>query len=133
MDHEAVQRFLDQIEIIRNPSDLDLLLFFVRHRRTLLTSDYLAALLGYDAKQVGLSLEVLLAAGLLKRTQNPALTSRLYVLTSGGSGGGWLPELLRFASTRAGRLALIEALPERSSGGESEGRVSKRDRIALVR
>lgn len=133
MDHEAVQRFLDQIDIIRNPSDLDLLLFFVRHRRALLTSDYLASLLGYDSKQIGQSLEVLLGAGLLKRTQNPALTSRLYVLTPAGPGGGWLPELLRFASTRAGRLALIEALPARSSGAESEGLASKRDRIALVR
>lgn len=134
MNHEAVRRLLEQIEIIRRPSDLDLLMFFVRHRRALLTSEHLAARLGYGAKRIGQSLDVLLAAGLLKRTQNPATSSRLYVLTPVGPDGGWLPALVQLASTREGRLALIEALPERSRDAETEDRASgTRDRIALVR
>lgn len=134
MNHEAVRRLVEQIEIIRHPSDLDLLLFFVRHRRALLTSEHLAAMLGYGQKRIGQSLDVLLGAGLLKRTQNPAAASRLYVLTPVGPDGGWLPALVQLASTREGRLALIEALPERSSGAEIEDQTSEtRDRIALVR
>lgn len=134
MNQESVRRLLEQIEIIRHPSDLDLLLFFVRYRRALLTSEHLVSMLGYGPKRIGRSLDVLLAAGLLKRTQNPTASSRLYVLTPVGPNGGWLPALLQIASTREGRLALIEALPERPHEAESEGLASEtRDRIALVR
>lgn len=134
MKQETAQRLLEEVGIIRQPSDLDLLLFFARHRRALLTSDKLASLLGYDAKRIAESLDVLLTAGLLKRTQNPLLPSRLYVFTLPGRDGGWLPSLLKLASTREGRLELIEALPELPRDAESEDLASeKRDRLALVR
>ena len=134
MNHEAICRLLKQIEIIRHPSDLDLLLFFVRYRRALLTSEHLASMLGYGPERIGQSLDVLLAAGLLRRTQTQTATSRLYVMTPVGPDGGWLPALVELASTREGRLALIAALPERPSEASSEGRASgTHDRIALVR
>lgn len=102
--------------MLRRPCDIDLLMFFVRHPRTLMASEQLAAFLGYDVKQIAESLDTLLGAGLLTRTQNPAHAARMHVLAVGGSGGGWLPALLDVASSRDGRLALRLALTSPSDG-----------------
>jgi hypothetical protein len=118
--HEAA-RLLDQIGVLGNRCDLDLLIFFARHRNALLTSEQIANWLGHELRAIAASLDVLLDAGLIRREQNPAHAARMYVFGTGSSGGGWLPSLLQFAKTREGRLALIEALRSRARGNAPEG------------
>lgn len=113
MNREHVDRLLDQIGVLRHPCDLDLLLFFARHPRTLLTSEQLAIWLGYENKRIADSLEILLAVGFLTRTQHPTHAARMYVFDIGGTTGGWLPPLLELTSTREGLLAMKEALATR--------------------
>jgi hypothetical protein len=119
MKREDARLMLDRIGVLRHRSDLDLLIFFARHPRSLLSSEALAAFLGYDLSDIADSLETLLSAGLLTRTQTSAHAARMYVFTAEGPGGGWLPSLLRMASTRQGRLTLREALARRSPEGAS--------------
>ena len=140
MEHEDARRVLDRLRVLRHRSDLDLLIFFARHPRTLLTSEQLAAFLGYELTQIAASLEVLLEAQLLTRAQNRNHAARLYVFAHGGPSGGWLPSLLELASTREGRLALLACLSESSShdGSESRSRMTRarastRPRPFLVR
>ncbi|HET9489823.1 MAG TPA: hypothetical protein VFR64_08730 [Methylomirabilota bacterium] len=104
---------LDRIECLKHPCDLDSLLFFYRHPRSFLIGERLAAYVGYDVSQVAQSLETLIAAGLLRRSPDSTHPARLYVLTPGSTLGGWLSSLLRFATTREGRLAVIHALKQR--------------------
>lgn len=119
MNPEDPGDLLDRIGVLRSRCDLDLLVFFARHPNCLLDSESLAAFLGYDLPGIAESLDVLLTAGLLQRTQTPAHAARLYVFVTGGPIGGWLPALLDLASTRPGRLALRDALAGRSPGGAS--------------
>ena len=115
MKREDARRLLDRIGVLRHRCDLDLLLFFARHPRTLVTSEQLAAWLGYEPKQIAESLEILLEADLLTQTQNPTHPARMYVIVVEGPTGGWLPLLLEHAATRPGRLAILEALSRRAS------------------
>lgn len=110
------RRLLDRIDILANSCDLDLLIFFARHPRTLLASEHLAILLGFEFTQVATSLDVLQRAGLITMSENPLDTARIFVFTTGDQGAGWLPDLLELASTREGRLALVRALRERPAG-----------------
>ena len=119
MTRDEVRELLDRAGIFGHACDLDLLLFFVAHSRSLLASESLAAYLGYELKQIADSLEVLLAAGLLKRTQTSAHAARLYVLEAGATNHEWLPRLLEIASTRQGRAALRKTLARRA--GEAPG------------
>jgi hypothetical protein len=98
---------------LRHPCDLDLLLFFHRHPRVVVTSERLAAFVGYDVKQVGRSLDTLLGAAVLQRSPNPAHEARLYALQM-GSNDGWLAAVLAAASRDEGRRALIQALKARA-------------------
>ncbi|HZS33281.1 MAG TPA: hypothetical protein VFC42_07875 [Methylomirabilota bacterium] len=100
---------------MRHPCDLDLLLFFDAHPHGLLTAEKLAALVGYDAQQVGRSLEWLVTKGLLSRSLNPnhPHVARMYRLRP-EAGEDWLAPLLRLGSTRAGRLMLIRRVRERA-------------------
>jgi len=109
------QALLNRIAIFRHACDLDLLLFFVSHPWTLLTSESLAAYLGYELKQIAESLETLIAAGLLKRTQTPAHAARLYMFDSNPASDERLRSLLEIASTRQGRAALRKVLATRSN------------------
>ena len=121
-DRENARRLLNSIGVLRHPCDLDLLLFFVRHPRSLLTSDQIAAFLGYDLKQIGDSLDILMTAKLLTRSQSPAHAARLYVFAANGASDGWLPSLVEAVSTRGGRLALRGAMGDLSTertGGRS--------------
>ena len=127
MNLEDIPGFLDRIGLLRHPCDLDLLLFFARHPRTLISSEQLAAWLGYELKQIAGSLEILLEGGLLTRTQNPTHAARMYVFAVGGTTGGWLPSLLELASSRNGRLAAIRALSRRTPKGVG-GPVARRAR-----
>lgn len=116
LDDDA-RRLIDRTDVLRHPSDLDLLLFFARHPHSFLASEQLAAFLGYGVKQIAASLDLLRAASLITRTPNPAHAAELYVFSPEGRSDGWLPTLLRLASTREGRLAMIWALKRRSSDG----------------
>ena len=124
---DDIDRLLDRVSALRHACDLDLLVFFARHPRTLLTSEQLATWLGYELKEIAQSLELLLDAGYVTRTQNPTHAARMYVFAIGGSNGGWLPELLTLATTRAGRLAMIAALVRRTST-DTNGPVARRER-----
>lgn len=110
MKPDNAQRLLDRIGVLRHPCDLDLLIFFARHPRTLLASEQLAVLLGYEFTQLAASLDLLVGPGLVTRTANPAYHAQMYVFAAGDSSVGWLPELLQVASTREGRLAMLQAL-----------------------
>jgi hypothetical protein len=85
--------------VLRHPCDLDLVLFFCRHPRVLLTTERLAAYVGYDLNQVERSLDLLTEAGLLERSQNPTQAARMYVLETPDS--AWLVSLLKLAMTWA--------------------------------
>jgi len=113
MEIDDARQLLDRTGILRNACDLDLLLFFARHSRALLSSESLAGFLGYDLKDIADSLEVLLAGGLLNRKQTSAHAARLYVLAD-SEPNEWIASFLAFASTRPGRLALKQALVRRS-------------------
>jgi DNA-binding IclR family transcriptional regulator len=101
---------LVRIRGIRHACDLDLLLFFYRHPRALLTDEQLVASLGYDREQVAKSLDGLIEAGLLTRSQNPSHTARLYVLELGSLPGGLLSSFLKIVATRAGREEVMRLL-----------------------
>lgn len=115
MKNDHIRRLLDQIRVLRRPCDLDLLLFFIRHPRALLSSDQIAAFLGYDVKRLGESLDALVTAELLTRTQTPTSAARMYVFAVGGGHGSWLPSFVELASTREGRLAMRAALIDERS------------------
>ncbi len=126
VEHEDARRVLDRVEVLRHRSDLDLLIFFARHPRTLLTSEQLATFLGYELPQIAASLERLLQAGYLARSQHRAHAARLYVFSVGTGSGGWLPALLNIASTREGRLNLLAQLSNGEAEAHSEPRAHDR-------
>ena len=81
---DDLRSMLERIRAIRHACDLDLLLFFNRHPRALLTSEQLVAYLGYDGARVANSLDGLIGAGLLTRSQYPSHAARMYVLELAG-------------------------------------------------
>jgi hypothetical protein len=101
---------LDRLPGIHDACDIDLLLFFYRHPLALLTSEQLAASLGYDREYVAKSLDALVGEGLLQRTLNPTHAAHLYVLDLGGHPGKLLSPLLELAATREGRLGVMRLL-----------------------
>lgn len=114
MDAEGSIHLLERLGVLSHPCDLDLLLFFFKHPNCLLRSETLAAFLGYENKVMSESLDSLLGAGLLSRAQTPAHAARLYVLAATPDTHEWLPGIVSAASTRAGRLALRQALADGS-------------------
>src|SRR5437660_4755012 len=106
------QHLLTSIGVLRHPCDLDLLLFFHRHPHALLTSDRLAAYVGYDLNQTVRSLDLLTGAGFLKRSQKPTPAARMYVLQT--SGTGWLASLIDVASPTVGCRRLRAAMKDPS-------------------
>ncbi len=113
--NDEAQRLVDR-GVLRRPCDLDLLLFFARHPQSMLASESIAGFLGYGLNAIAESLDVLLAARLVTRTQTAAHAARLYVFTGDTISGDWLPSLLRIASSRVGRRALMTALRARNIG-----------------
>jgi hypothetical protein len=99
---------------LRDACDLDLLLFFSRHPRVVLSSEQLAAYVGYDLAEVARALDLLLGAGLLKRTLNLGAPGRMYVLEVDHA-EEWLEPLRRVCATPDGRNALRALLRERRS------------------
>jgi hypothetical protein len=108
---------LDRLPGIRHACEIDLLLFFYRHRRALLTSEQLVAYLGYDRKRIAKSLDALVGDRLLMRSLNPTHAAHLYVLELGGHPGELLSPLLELAATREGRLGVMRLLAAGSDRG----------------
>ena len=117
MEAPRFQHLLARIGVLRHPCDLDLLLFFHRHPHSLLTTDRLAAYVGYDLNQIARSLDRLTDAGFLKCSQNPTRDARMYVLLTPGT--AWLVSLIDIASTPDGRRRLLDAMKEEASEPET--------------
>ena len=124
--YDEAYRLLARAGIAR-VADLDLLMFFARHPRALLSSESLASFLGYDLKDIADSLEALMAAGLLTRVQTPAHAARLYVFAADEATGEWLPSVVALSSTREGRLALRQGLRERRNAATERTPRAKAD------
>ena len=99
---------------LRNACDLDLLLFFSRHPRVVLSSEQLATYVGYELPQVARALDRLLGACLLKRALNQGAPGRMYVLDVDHP-EEWLEPLRRMCATPDGRNALKVLLKQRQS------------------
>ena len=110
MAHEDLRSLLERIPTVRSVCDVDLLLFFYRHPRALLTGERLVSYLGHDRDHVAKSLEGLIEAGLVTRSQNPSHTARLYILELDAIPGGALAKLLSIVATRAGRQEAMRLL-----------------------
>jgi DNA-binding transcriptional ArsR family regulator len=125
MDPVAVQ--LIEAAGLRDACELDLLLFFSRHPRIVLSSEHLAAYIGYEVPQVARALDRLLGAGLLKRTLNHGAPGRMYVLEVDHV-EAWLEPLRRVCATPDGRNALKALLKGRQSRDSDPG-----NRLSVVR
>ena len=110
---------------LRDACDLDLLLFFSRHPRVVLSSDQLATYVGYEVQQVARALDLLLGGGLLKRTLHRNAPGRMYVLEVDHA-EEWLESLRRLCATPDGRNSLKALLKQRQSqnGGASHRRLT---------
>ncbi len=110
----VTQQVLELVEAagLREACDLDLVLFFSRHPRVVLSSEQLATYVGYDVQQVVRALDVLLNAGVVTRVLNPGAAGRMYVLEAAGN-REWLGPLLRLCATPHGRYALRASLKQR--------------------
>ena len=97
---------------LRVACDLDLLLFCSRHPRVVLSSEGLATYLGYEVEQVTRALDLLLGAGLLKRTMNQGGPGRMYLLEIDGA-QEWLRPLRQLCATPDRRNALRALLRRR--------------------
>lgn len=112
MTHDSIHELLDRIGAIRDRTDLDLLLFCFRHPNALLTVDQLAAAVGQDVRRLEASLQALMDGGLVERTPHPTLRAQIVAFRSTEEES--VVSLLQMASTRAGRLALLQALEHRT-------------------
>ncbi len=112
---------LDRVRDIRDACDLDLLLFFRRHPRALLTPDDLATRLGYGHERISKALDGLIATGLLKQYRTPSHAACLYVLEPGGPPDESFSPLLDFASSREGRLEMLRLLASALDGSTRAG------------
>jgi DNA-binding MarR family transcriptional regulator len=110
LDTRELRSLLDRIGAIRRPCDLDLLVFFYRHPRALLTAEQIVGYLGRDREEVAKSLEDLIEAGLVTRSHNQSRTARLYVLELDALPGGLLTTFLEIAISRQGRHDLMQLL-----------------------
>ena len=131
MSGQDLRAMLQRIRGVRHLCDLDLLLFFYRHPRALLTAEQIVAYLGHDRERVAKSLEGLIDAGLVSRSQNPSHAARLYVLETEALPGGVLTSFLKIAATRQGRMELMKLLAG-GAGGAPVARLTRRPRLSKV-
>src|SRR5688572_10022941 len=104
---DDINALLDRVRAVGNRTDLDLLSFLYRHPHALLKVEEIAAAIGHDLARMDTSLHALIEAGLVVRTSNAARTAQILAFRSTDAA---LTGLLQVASTRTGRLALLEAL-----------------------
>src|SRR2546426_8724069 len=107
MTPKRIGDLLHRIGCLRQPCDLDLLLFFSRHPRAFLLSERLAEYVGYELPQVAQSLETVITAGLLRRSPDSTHPPPLYLLTPGRTPGGGVSSLPRIAPPPESRPAAI--------------------------
>jgi len=105
---------------LRDACDLDVLLFFSRHPRVVLTGEQLATYVGHELQQVSRALDLLLGAGLLRRTLHQGAPGRMYVLEVDHA-EEWLEPLRRVCATSDGRNALKVWLKQRQSQNADPG------------
>ncbi len=120
VEHEQeIRAWLDTSDAIRSACDLDLLRFFTRHSHALLTTEQIANFVGYSRSEIDEALDHVLTGGLVTRVKCRAADVDLYVRAAGGgSSDASLSSLLELASTRDGRLTVIDALkPRRTAKG----------------
>jgi hypothetical protein len=132
---DQTRTLLNGIPTLQRPCDLDLLVFFAKHSTALLSSEHLARLLGYELKDIARSLDVLVAAGYVTRSQkqNRAGHARMYVFSTNGMDGGPLSAIVTLASSREGRIALRMALaPSRADRGDGLSIEAGNDLAAAV-
>lgn len=116
MTQNSVHRLLDGINAIRDQTDLDLLLFSFRHPHAMLTVDQLAAAVGHSRARVEASLAALIAAGLLGQRGHPTQETHIFAFRPAGEQtAAAVTSLLEIASSRAGRLALLDAIHEQAA------------------
>lgn len=113
MTTDRVHELLERINPIQDQTDLDLLLFFFRHPNAILAIEVLAAAVGHDLGRVEESLEGLIEAGLIERLKHRTLPVDSFVFRPTEQDS--LVALLQIASSRTGRLALLEALQKRAT------------------
>src|SRR3954471_22089596 len=128
MPHRRFEHVPASIGVLRHPCDLDLVLFFHRNPHAILTSDRIAAYVGYPLAQIARSLDVLTDGGLLERSQHPTHAARMYVLTT--PPGGWMETLLEIASTRDGRRELLRAIAAAPGSSAAAGAGPEDTRMA---
>lgn len=110
MSDPEIHDALEHLKVVRHVCDLDLLVFLHRHRRAFLGLDQLAVYMGCDRERVAKSLDHLIAEGLVIRRQKPPSAVPMLLLVSNGLQGQRLATLLAIASTRHGRLRILQAL-----------------------
>ena len=130
MDTPDLQSMLSRMAAVRHSCDLDLLLFFYRHPRALLTSEHIVAGVGYDRDQVAKSLDRLIYARLLTCSQVASRAARLYVLQWGAVPGGLMSNFLEIAKTRKGRQDLMQLLRTADDGVPGDPHRASVTRIA---
>jgi len=121
-----IQALLARVRLVKRACEIDLLVFFYRHPRSILTNEQLSALVGYDTQEIAKSIDKFIEAGLLERAQNPMHAARMYLLVLDGQHRGPLKALLDLACTHQGRRDILQLLiPDRSdpSAGKAEGRL----------
>jgi DNA-binding MarR family transcriptional regulator len=126
---KQIQRLLASAPAIAGACELDLLMFFYRHPRSLLTNEQLAILVGYDTKEIAQAIESFIEGGLLERTQNSMHAARLYVLLLEDPQNGGLKQLLALASTHQGRAEILQILVPGRSAGPDPGQARRRLRF----
>lgn len=117
MTHETIPHLLDRVAAVHNRCDLDVLVYLFRHADALLTGEYVAIAVGCDLKEVAGSLDSFVVAGLLTRKRSRTEGPGMYVFAVGRPAEGPLASLLQLASSRPGRLQILEALASRVSRG----------------
>jgi hypothetical protein len=127
---KEIQGLLARTPAIAGALELDLLVFFYRHPRSLLTNEQLAVLVGYDTKQIAQAIELFIEAGLLERTHHTMHAARLYVLLLEGPQNGGLKPFLALASTHQGRTDILQILvPGRSAADPDPGQARRKMRL----
>ena len=111
-----IKQLLLRAPVIQNACDLDLLVFLHRHPRTLLTSEQVSALVGYNLREIAKSIDAFIEAGLLERTAQQSMhAARMFVLLLDSPQDADIRALLELSSTRKGRQRILEALNTRGS------------------
>jgi len=106
---DEARAVLSHITVLRHHCDLDLLMFFSRHPQVFISREQIARLLGHQLDDTNRSLEGLLAAGVLKRTEGQASPAQMFVLSAAAHEGP-IAAVVALASSREGRAALRRVL-----------------------